>query len=268
VMFHRVREPFGKAGLIVALVAVVAALGGGAYAAGGGLSSKQKKEVTKIAQAEAKKVAGKDGAPGVPGPTGPKGDTGGAGANGMNGALGEKGEPGVKGDRGERGLAGEGVHIIPLTVNNGSGHCEEGGTKFVNDSGQESFACNGEGASGGGGGYPETLPSGRTETGFWEVKGEKDLVKGTIAVTTISFPLPLSAASSEVVMIDSDATGEEKAKCSGGFETPKATAGILCLYASEERAVATPFSAPQTFGVSLLFPKTEEEVGSWAVQAP
>ena len=43
------REPFGKAGLIVAIVALVAAIGGTALAASG-LNSKQKKEVDKDRQ--------------------------------------------------------------------------------------------------------------------------------------------------------------------------------------------------------------------------
>ncbi|HVV72142.1 MAG TPA: hypothetical protein VHI52_11700 [Verrucomicrobiae bacterium] len=61
---QRIHQKLGTAGLIVAIVALVAALAGGAYAAGGGLSGKQKKEVTKIAQVEAEKFAG-DGSAGV-----------------------------------------------------------------------------------------------------------------------------------------------------------------------------------------------------------
>ncbi|MCW2987260.1 MAG: hypothetical protein JWM24_198, partial [Solirubrobacterales bacterium] len=51
---RRLREPFGKAGLTVGVIALVMALVGGAYAAGA-LTGKQKKEVEKIA----KKFAGK-----------------------------------------------------------------------------------------------------------------------------------------------------------------------------------------------------------------
>ena len=82
-----VREPFGKAGLVVAMVALIAALGGSAIAAKGALTGKQKKEVTKIAQ----KYAGKPGAQGAQGPAGAKGDAG---------APGAKGDPGPAGDRG------------------------------------------------------------------------------------------------------------------------------------------------------------------------
>jgi hypothetical protein len=101
-----IREPFGTAGLIVAVVALVAATAGGAYAANGGLSGKQKKEVTKIAQAEAKKFAGKNGANGAQGPAGPAGAKGDTGATGNTGATGETGATGLTGPQGQRGPAG------------------------------------------------------------------------------------------------------------------------------------------------------------------
>jgi hypothetical protein len=97
-MFKRVHERLGSAGLIIAVVALVAALGGTALAAAG-LNSKQKKEVTKIA----KKYAGEDGAPGPAGPQGPagpagvKGDAGAPGAKGATGATGPEGPPGPPG---------------------------------------------------------------------------------------------------------------------------------------------------------------------------
>jgi collagen triple helix repeat protein len=92
-----IREPFGKAGVVLAVLALVFAAVGGAYAAGGGLSGKQKKEVTKIA----KKYAGKPGPAGPAGPAGPKGepgakgDKGAAGTNGINGTNGSNGEAGM-----------------------------------------------------------------------------------------------------------------------------------------------------------------------------
>jgi Collagen triple helix repeat (20 copies) len=80
------REPFGKAGLTVAICALVLAMVGGAYAAGK-LTSPQKKEVEKIA----KKFAGKPGAPG---------------ANGTNGASGKEGPEGLPGQQGKQGIQG------------------------------------------------------------------------------------------------------------------------------------------------------------------
>jgi len=94
-MISRVREPFGKAGLIVAVVALVAALAGGAYAAGK-LTSKQKKEVEKIA----KKYAGKPGPQGPEGQQGPKGEPGAKGDAGPKGGQGSQGIPGAEGPAG------------------------------------------------------------------------------------------------------------------------------------------------------------------------
>ena len=68
---NSIREPFGKAGLIVGVIALVFAMLGGAYAASA-LSGKQKKEVEKIA----KKFVGKPGAPGANGTNGEDGTTG------------------------------------------------------------------------------------------------------------------------------------------------------------------------------------------------
>jgi Collagen triple helix repeat (20 copies) len=96
-----IREPFGKAGLIVACVALVAALGGTAIAAGA-LTGQQKKEVVKIA----KKYAGKPGAPGAQGPVGPQGPQGPAGANGANGTNGAAGPTGPTGKTGATGVTG------------------------------------------------------------------------------------------------------------------------------------------------------------------
>ena len=108
---HRLKEPFGKAGLIVAVVALVAALVGGAYAANtsgkrhhkkknnAGLNGKQKKEVKKIAK-------GFQGA-GPAGPQGPAGANGNDGQNGSNGAKGDKGDTGNTGSQGKQGIQGE-----------------------------------------------------------------------------------------------------------------------------------------------------------------
>jgi hypothetical protein len=96
-MLKRLRkpEPFGKAGLIVAIFALVLAMVGGAYAAGG-LTKSQEKQVTKIA----KKYAGK---PGATGPAGAVGTNGAPGKEGPQGKQGIQGEPGAPGAKGEEG---------------------------------------------------------------------------------------------------------------------------------------------------------------------
>lgn len=104
-MFSKMHQRFGTAGLIVAVVALVAALAGIAVAAGPKLNSTRKREVTKIA----KKFAGKNGAPGAqgsPGPQGPQGNPGEAGAKGAIGPAGATGPAGAKGATGPTGPSG------------------------------------------------------------------------------------------------------------------------------------------------------------------
>ena len=136
------REPFGKAGLVVAIVALVAAIGGTALAATK-LNSTQKKEVEKIA----KKYAGKPGANGT------------NGTNGTNGSPGEKGAPGSPGAKGENGKS---VTVTEIPAAPGEA-CEEQGGALVQQEGapEGTEVCNGTT------GFTSTLPKGKTETGFW-----------------------------------------------------------------------------------------------------
>jgi hypothetical protein len=251
-VISRIHRQLGTAGFLISIIALIAALGGGAYAASGGFSAKQKKEIRKIAKSVA-----------TPGPQGPAGPSGSQGTSGSAGPKGDRGENGANGSDGTNGVAGtdgtdgENVSVIPLAAANGTGHCEEGGAKFTNGTG-EAFACNGK--VGGG----ES-----TEMGFWESQGEKGFVLGEVfAVTTISFPRPLDAAPTETVMVDFDATDEDKAKCPGELFDPKATPGVLCLYPAFLEPTVTPIGpGAQKFGAVLFFPKTYTDYGSWAVEA-
>lgn len=100
-MSRRIHEKLGTAGLIISMIALVAALGGGAYAASGGLTGKQKKEVEKIAKKVAKPgPAGTPGATGSQGAAGPAGPAGAAGKDGVDGANGAPGTPGKPGETG------------------------------------------------------------------------------------------------------------------------------------------------------------------------
>jgi Collagen triple helix repeat (20 copies) len=106
-MLSKLQNRLGTAGLIVAVVALVAALTGGAYAASGGLSGKEKTEVKAIA----KQFAGKKGAKGA------KGDPGAPGAVGAVGAAGPQGAPGAAGAAGKEGKEGpEGQPWVPDNV--------------------------------------------------------------------------------------------------------------------------------------------------------
>jgi hypothetical protein len=98
-MFSRIHNKLGTAGLVVAIVALVAALSGAAYAASDNhLSGGEKKEVKKIAKSVAK--------PGPTGPTGPAGAPGAPGAKGATGAAGSNGAAGPEGKQGKTGATG------------------------------------------------------------------------------------------------------------------------------------------------------------------
>lgn len=101
-MVSRLHEKLGSAGLVIAVIALVAALSGAAFAAGG-LTKSQEKQVKKIA----KKYAGKQGPPGQQGPAGPQGPKGDAGAKGDTGVEGKQGEQGREGPEGEAGVCSE-----------------------------------------------------------------------------------------------------------------------------------------------------------------
>ncbi len=124
-MLKRIREKFGTAGLIVAIVALVVAVAGTAYAATK-LNGTQKKEVEKIA----KKFAGKDGATGAQGPAG---------------AAGAKGDKGNAGDKGPGGSPGESVALTEFPK--GVAGCNElGGAEVRMKSqlaGEGTEVCNG-----------------------------------------------------------------------------------------------------------------------------
>jgi Collagen triple helix repeat (20 copies) len=106
---RRLKEPFGKAGLIVAVVALVFAMLGGAYAATGGNSSKATASAKQGKQGKQGKTgktgpAGPAGTAGPAGPAGAKGDTGAAGSNGKDGTNGTNGKNGTNGEDGETGF--------------------------------------------------------------------------------------------------------------------------------------------------------------------
>jgi len=211
-MFSRIHGKLGTAGLIVAVVALVAALGGGAYAANNGLNKQQKKQVRNIAKNstkgpiknESKKwskkfskrfaepgPAGPQGLPGATGLPGPQGAPGATGAPGADGTDGSNGAKGATGDEGPKGPTGD------------------------------------EGATGPTGTFgSEPLPSGETLTGTWV------LPEGAYSVTQISFPIPLPAPIAGSENVELLAVGEEGGEnCTGGtVADPKADPGFICLY--------------------------------------
>lgn len=265
-----IREPFGTAGLIVAMVALVAALGGTALAAKGALTGKQKKEVEKIAKKSVK--------------AGPEGKQGPAGTNGTNGTNGKDGTNGLPGDPGKDGKS-------VVTVGNATaGECPSGGKVYeVEGSGVKNKVCNGTT------GYTETLPPGKTETGTWaaqgtgkkittEVEGTKEEVNvGTNEVfVPISFTIPVEGAEAITQIHFIESGDPPPAGCEGGsVNEPIAEPGNLCIYngeASQGIEAALVGRASSSFGGSvggpgammlIVFEGTGNNAsGSWAVTAP
>jgi Collagen triple helix repeat (20 copies) len=235
-MLSRLREHVGSAGLVVAIVALVAALGGGAYAATGGQSAGK-------ATASAKAKQGKQGKPGKTGPQGPAGPAGPTGPAGPAGAKGDAGAAGSNGTPGAAGTNGVSVTSEEFTGTKEGKCAGQGGSKFV-AAGGSTFACNGkEGSPWTAGGF---LPSGKTETGTWGVTGTTPTVS-----TPVSFTLPLEEAPELVFVWLMNETNEkffnepgaeelkevleegEEHGCPG-FENgvPLADPGKLCVYGS------------------------------------
>jgi hypothetical protein len=263
--FHAIREPFGKAGLTVAILALVLAMVGGAYAAGA-LSGRQKKEVEKIA----KKVGGKSGPIRV------------GGGHSTPGSRGAPGAPGANGKDGSNGADGKSVEV----GGNASG-CPHGGVT-VQVAGVPSTRkeiCNGEDGETG---FTETLPSGKTETGTWAGTVHE------IGSVSISFEIPLAADISEADTKVIPLGGTPPAECenpghagAASLENPEARAGFLCVYVdntpnSEVFAIApTGFAAEvahmgaSTTGAFVILESTSTTGephgagrGTWAVTAP
>jgi Collagen triple helix repeat (20 copies) len=224
-----IREPFGTAGLIVAMVALVAALGGTALAASK-LNSTQKKEVEKIA----KKYAGKPGAPGAQGPAGP---TGSAGKNGTDGTNGTNGKDGTSGTNGTNGKS---VTVSEIPVE--EAECEERGGAMVAQEGSASGVevCDGEEGSpwtdGG------TLPPGATETGVFTLTSSGAPI-GRYQ-TALSLPIQLVEVEGfdQHMLISGVAdSGEFTAECGSPFaEHPAPKPGVFCVYAPEHNEATEP----------------------------
>jgi Collagen triple helix repeat (20 copies) len=271
---RRLKEPFGKAGLIVAVVALVFAMLGGAYAAtnNGGKAT-----------ASAKAKQGKQGKPGKTGPAGPAGSQGPAGPAGANG------KDGTNGANGSSGTNGESVEVNDYVGPECATESEEG-AEFINGTGA-AYACNGENGTTG---FTETLPSKKTETGAWVAQIPATL-EGP-ARTAMTFPIPLPTPITElsqvhVIQPGGDASACENAEHDGAAspENPEAKPGEICVYVafragtptianftiSKIGASAGAFGA-STAGAMITMIRTAEEgttaeafeQGTFAVTAP
>lgn len=263
-MFSRLREPFGKAGLIVATVALVVALVGGAYAANGGdllagASAKHHK------RSKAKRgPRGPRGKTGPAGPAGPQGAAGKDGASGINGLDGEDGSDGKIGKDGKNGTDGtDGTD--GKTVLNGSGapasSLGEEGDFYIDTAANEIYGP--KGGSGWGTGTslkgpqgvqgpagPEgvcssagcTLPAGVVTKGTWSTGSFQAAAAGEVVPASIPFTIPLGANTEHVVIMKEGESENPNhslpggAICSGGAANPTVDASgrTLCVFTSKE----------------------------------
>ncbi len=214
-MLNRIRDQLGTAGLIVAVVALIAALGGGALAAtsDGGKATASK--------------AGKRG------PKGPKGATGPAGPQGAPGAPGTNGTNGKDGAAGKDGTNGKTVAVTEIEPEEPG--CDElGGAEVKQQGAAEGVeVCNGAPWTAGG-----TLPPGSTETGVWAIAGEGN------SYATFSFAIPLSGPLDDTHVHYVTSPG---GSCTGTAENPTAASGHLCVYKGKESEVfLQPILNPNT----------------------
>lgn len=249
-MFHRLREPFGKAGLVVAVVALVAALVGGAYAANGGSPLASSSAKSKKKKATAKK--GPRGPRGLAGAAGPQGP---AGKDGAQGPKGDKGEVGPPGPQGPQGLQGPPGPQGQQGIQGPQGEIGADGT----------FST-------------EPLPSEETLTGSWFVAEN--------GKTAISFQIRLEdpLPPENVKFVANGAT--PPAECEdgdaepSGASNPEADPGYLCIFQSGGVAPTATLIVPSDFnglgaigaspfGAVLVFVGGDPigNFGTWAVTA-
>lgn len=237
-VISRFHDRFGTAGVVIAVIALVAALGGTAIAAGG-LTPKQKKEVTKIA----KKYAGKPGAPGANGTAGAKGDAGAAGTNGTNGTDGANGKTVLSGTATPTVAVGTlGDFYIETDVNKIYGPKAASGANGGWGTGTDLKGPEGDPWTAGG-----TLPVGATETGAWAFgtlpAGALPGASGLRIPLSFTIRLATDLAASKVHFIN--AAGNESRlnestfepeeienppNCLGSVAAPSAVSGHLCIY--------------------------------------
>jgi hypothetical protein len=270
-MLSRIHNKLGTAGLIVAVVALIAALGGAAFAASGKLSPGEKKEVKKIA----KKFAGK------PGPAGPKGDTGAKGDQGPKGDTGAKGDKGDAGNNGARGEAGMCSEENPECSLASGGMLT--GIYSVAPGQSESDLANIA--------FPVRLSSppialypipGITKTlGLMLQNPEEGEFTAFFPKSSVSF-YEISPGGFPTPEEEEEGAKAYKEACPGSFEEPEAASGILCLYPGKKEGLleepgfeSTTTEAAHEFGITVPFKFSNAaggatgnvaiQVGSWAV---
>lgn len=231
-MFSKLHERLGTAGLVVAIVALVVALTGSAFAASKFIT---KPEAVKIAKREAKKFAGKDGAPGPAGPQGPAGTNGTNGKDGGAGAEGPKGATGAAGATGATGATGK---TGPTGI--------EGTTGAT-------------GATGPTGEFDLVAAAGTTLKGTWSIDWYEAEAAEEVVQAAISTGVPVDTNGEDFFKVIRDPAGnyqgpgeEEAAElaCPGTPDNPTADPSVfgggalLCVYVNESDNLLADIRGP------------------------
>jgi collagen triple helix repeat protein len=253
-MFSRLREPFGKAGLSVAIAALVMALVGGAYAASGPLASssghhKHKRGLKFVTKPEAVKIAKQFAGAGPAGPQGPAGSKGSDGSTGAPGPQGPQGVQGPKGDTGEAGMCSAEEPKCSLATGGlltgvwsaaGAGLIQgsAGGTSVT---GQVTRSFDFADIS-----FPVRVapaPTALWESAIagiqvgYELKQEEVTLYGPRSFEEINEVAGNGEDPTPLIQEDSAAFREA---CPGNAGEPKAASGFLCIYTGAKHGAVTP----------------------------
>jgi hypothetical protein len=182
-----------------------------------------------------------EGPTGPEGPTGAEGPTGPQGPVGNQGPVGPTGPEGLTGPEGPTGPPGGATGPTGATGPSVEGGCGEG-EAIIEIEENGTIVC------GEAGGFADTLPSGKTETGVWGFNASELSAKeegGERKVFgLVSFNIPLEAALSPLKI-----KFEGDANCTGTASAPSAAQGYLCIY---EKAAANAEIGSELFpGISV-----------------
>jgi len=288
-----IRDPFGTAAILVAVVALIAALGGSALASGG-LSSKIKGEIKKYAKLYSKQFA----KPGPQGPQGPKGDPGAKGEKGDTGPRGLQGEPGAEGpagspwtaggtlpagqtETGSFGKIGSGVAFVPFSIDiplpgpitepniefndegEVTGDITNGSTTVTNVTVTKVFKV----------GYPIVgpgIPAGTTVEECLEGGIEEEECNASIDELELSNAATETKTGVTLTGIQEECDNGEGEAASAS--NPEATPGYFCAFIfAGSKPISVIDTSKGTTGVGKFggaFLVSQQVEGSWAVTAP